>query len=119
MRTEGVFTGGSNTAKMFSNNVFIFLPMGKYKYVWADNKTTRTVYSLYDEYQLGDIESLSSKTIEDELKSLYENKYREEGLSKHLNRISRLSFEAIFNCDKYILVNPGFWDKFKEKVELI
>lgn len=134
-RTEGAFTGGISTANLFGDgNSYIFIPVEKYNYVWCDGKTKFEVYNLYDEFvyanQFEDMEdddfnkslvklmqsdSLSVNEIKQELEKLYK-KYKTSGLSNYLYK-GDTQFEAIFNCNNYLMIRQDFWErKFKDKL---
>jgi len=128
LRTEGIFAGHLLTAAVFGTP-YIFVPLGKYRYVWADEKTKDRVYRLYDQYSMihdvirqehVDLSDPKEQEgwekgglpypteIKEELESLYKNNYKIGNLSNYLKG-SGDEFEAIFDCDKYLLIEPEFW----------
>lgn len=123
IRSEGAFTGDERTALSFGKR-FIFIPMGNYQYVWAYGPTKRAVYSLYDDYGItknSDLYSEQEKSenleiIRKHIVDMYRKKYSSKELPKYLTRTANPTFEAIFNCDKYILVHPDYWSEFKQKL---
>ena len=123
MRSEGAFTADKKTAEGFGRG-FIFIPVGNYQYVWADDETKNTVYSLYDDYvttQNNDIYSEQEKkerleTIREHISDTYKREYQSNKLAEYLSITANPTFEAIFNCDKYILVHPDYWYDFKQKL---
>ena len=103
LRKEGIFTGSKDLAQDYGNQ-YIFIPLENYRYVWT--KDYIAIYHWYDEFS-----NPSSKTKTEDIKrrlyELYKDNYKTTGLSKF--NIKSYNFEAIFDCDKYLLVEPNFW----------
>jgi hypothetical protein len=130
IRTEGVFTGCYSKACNFGKP-YIFIPIGKYKYVYI--KDTYRVYQLYDMHvaESGFLEAIEKKIqtsddpkhekkrdkqlsilsdIEEEIKDIYSTQYKTSGLSRMLKTDN--DWEAIFKCNKYIAVSNAI-QRFK------
>lgn len=109
IRTEGVFTGGSNVASPYGKK-YIFIPIGKYRYVWVDLDMS-PIYDLYDYYERNSIggvkDGVPLEDIEDNIKFEYENNYK----TYYLNLAS--NFEAIFDCKEYLLINADSYHILK------
>lgn len=106
VRQEGVFTGSEDIASDWGNS-YIFIPLGKYEYIWT-NKTL-DIYDAYDRHYQAmkeGNETLAGE-IRNELEKLYRTSYKTTELSRSLND----SFEAIFNCDRYILIDQKHWEE--------
>lgn len=107
IRTEGVFTGGGAVAKSYGE-VGIFIPIGKYKYVYV--KDAYKIYGLYDQFDyLNDknepyyeAEKGKANSILDDIYDVYKNDYKTSGL---VNDMNNNQFEAIFKCKDYIMIN--------------
>lgn len=117
-RAEGVFTADERTVKRYGRE-YIFAPMGQYKYVWTLKKNE--IYSLYDRYsgKFRDAPEEEVQKLKDELELYYKNHYLKGGLSSYLKGTSenQQDFEAIFSCDKYLLIDPDFWEEnFKRRI---
>lgn len=108
IRSEGVFTGGYSVAKDYGK-MFIFIPVGKYKYVYIDD--TRDIYGLYDNFNYWSNEDEpyygpeNGKEKEEELKEqiyhTYKNYYKTKGLLTKTDN----TFESIFKCKEYLVIN--------------
>jgi len=132
IRSEGVFTGSYSKACNFGKP-YIFIPIGKYKYIYI--KDTYRVYQLYDMHsaESGFLEAIERKMktktsddpvhekvrqssllllsdIEKEIEDIYSKQYKTSGLSRMLNTDN--DWEAIFNCNKYIVISNAI-QRFK------
>ncbi len=94
MRTEGVFTGSNDIANRFGKPG-VFFPFGSYKYVYS-----KEYEDAYSEYNMFDIKYKNE--IVNKIENIYKNDYKTSGLPNELRKKS--SFEAIFKCDKYMIV---------------
>ena len=96
VRSEGIFTGSNDLAINYtSSQPHIFIPIGNYKYIYTLDWLN--IYMYYD---------IKSKPIFvldkiEKIKELYKKRYKTKGLNRHLND----SFEAIFKCDEYFVVD--------------
>jgi hypothetical protein len=108
IRTEGVFTGGYYTALTFGHPC-IFLPIGKYSYVWAEEDVYSKVYGLYDRFNFA--VDKEEDEIKEEIRKLY-TKYKTKGIDKYYIKF----FESIFKCDEYYLINLSYWEEFKTEI---
>jgi hypothetical protein len=97
IRSEGVFTADSNSASRFGSES-VFIPFGNYKYRYNSTSFMK-VYQIYDTY--GSY-SESDKRKLNKLNKMYANDYKDKGLAEVV--ASKKEFEAIFKCDKYMLV---------------
>jgi len=118
IRSEGVFTGGTKVTAAYGN-VCIFIPVGKYKYVY--NPDISKIYALYDEYDNNEwysddyipsddkhsVEKWKDKRakIEKKIYNIYKNDYKTSGL---VNILNEFEFEAIFQCKEYLVVNTNY-----------
>ena len=134
IRSEGIFTGSVSISKGYGKK-FVFIPIGKYRYVWVDLNESN-IYRLYDRYELTlqgaenieyerhgmdkkdfekykkdqleeinvDVEDIKNKIYDE-----YKNKYKTSGL----NLDSSHSFEAIFDCKEYLLINADSYHVIK------
>ena len=110
VRTEGVFTGSGQVAKQYGD-VNIFIPCGKYKYIY--NPKVWKIYGLYDHYDyLNDKdapyysdEKDKRRILLNDIYGLYKKDYKASGLVNDLNRDQ---FEAIFKCKEYLLINTDY-----------
>lgn len=137
IRTEGVFTADKSTASKFGDGRrYIFIPDGKYSYVWTNGRTKNAVYGLYDDFSLikqdlkDEPDFLETEEgrheyeisgipfpweIKKELESLYRYNYYTSLLSKYLSTGNE--FEAIFNCKNYFMIEQNYWEEsFKDKI---
>ncbi len=134
IRKEGVFTGGLYTADNYGI-LNIFIPIGKYKYVYV--KDVQSIYGYYDSlgyafdasklwnhdrknaYWLDRPDERKEVDKEDEkdidhwkkkIEDEYKNKYKTKGLSSIINT---LDYESIFKCDNYIAIKNINENKYK------
>ena len=106
VRSQGVFCGGYGLASEWGVP-YIFIPLGDYKYIWTTEYTD--IYELYD-----DFDQTFEEDIKDRLYQLYKNLYKTSELSKAVEQGA--DFEAIFDCDFYLLVNSSYWETLKEQL---
>jgi len=119
-RTEGVFTADDYKASFFGNdNIFIFIPIGKYEYIWTDGIQRDNLYDLYDLLSLRfkyetkesilDNENLNylyNKNINN-IKEIFKNNYLNKGLNNYLKK-ENVEFESIFKCDSFYLIKNKY-----------
>lgn len=106
VRSQGVFCGGTSLAREWGKP-YIFIPLEDYEYIW-----TTEYIDIYKYYNT--TISLTFEEVKKELYTKYKELYKESGLSKILQR--KAKFEAIFNCDRYLLINADYWETVKEKM---
>jgi len=110
VRTEGIFTGSGKLALTYGDKC-IFIPIGKYKYVY--NTNIQKIYGMYDKFDYLNMKDEpyweDEKDARKELLELIYNEYRSvykaSGLTNDLNQ---LQFEAIFKCKEYMVINPDY-----------
>ncbi len=103
VRSEGVFCGYYGLATEWGTP-YIFIPLGKYRYIWTTEYPD--IYELYDSFLDDDIKK--------RLYHLYKENYKTNDLSKAIEQ--NASFESIFDCDFYVLVNKNYWETLKEQL---
>ena len=134
IRTKGVFTGSVNVSKGYGKR-YIFIPIGKYRYVWTDLDSS-DIYTMYDRYELfsrektyigfeedemspeeykkykKDQETSINNDLEDLENDIY-NEYKDMYETSGLNLRSTKPFEAVFDCKEYLLINGDSYHIFK------
>ena len=109
-RSKGVFTGSRVVALGYGADVCLFIPMGKYRYVWSDeyNKVWRWLkneaqwITLSKRDQQKYLEAMEEKA--EEAAKVYHNTNLRKAFK---NKTS--SYEAIFEVKKYLLVAPPYY----------
>ncbi len=108
IRTKGVFTASKFLAEGYGN-LSVFIPLGKYKYVYS------TGFMLAYEYYI-DKEKNTEFTDQDkqELYDIFYKYYHTSKLQKKL--LLGSSFEAIFQCKNHLLIKPNYFQSIISKI---
>jgi len=104
VRSKGVFTGSEHVSYSYGTP-YVFMPMGKYRYVWSV-KYTRVWHNLTHPTFWEGLTDIERK------KHLIGSKIEAESAVKHYNsrnirgvmRNAGIAFEAVFECKKYLLI---------------
>lgn len=112
-RSQGIFCGDFGLAVEWGTP-YVFIPLGNYRYIWTDDYYS--VYRLYDSFGSANNQDMEERKeeIKDQLYKLYEENYSTKGLSRAVEQ--NADFEAIFDCDFYLLVNKDHWETLKEQL---
>lgn len=110
-RTEGIFTGDFQIALKFAShnasNVYMFAPIGNFKYIWRPE-----IYNLYTYYDMKKYERIPD---EDRIREIQEE--LDEYDDKNLNRAFRAhNMECIVKCDSYYLVDMEILQKVHDMI---
>lgn len=108
VRSQGIFCGDYGLSTEWGKP-YIFVPIGNYRYIWTTEYYE--IYNEYNDFNIGDDEEIKNNK-KDELYRLYEENYKTNGLSKAVEQDAE--YEAIFDCDHYLLINPSHWETMKE-----
>lgn len=105
VRSKGIFCGNYGIAENWGFP-YIFVPLGNYRYIW--NPDFEKVYVKYDKFDnfFEDMPE-EKEEVKEELYREYQ-KYKTKGLPKALSQ--ETDFEAIFDCDHYLLISQDYWE---------
>jgi len=138
IRKEGVFTADHHVSSTYGIPT-VFIPIGNYKYIYVDLGYS-DIYQYYDKANVS-IAALNNwkrdrktdywkkrpeelKNLDREMKDMlelwkekiyneYKNEYKSTGLNKIIN-FSRTPFEAVFKCDRHMLLDLTYRDIISE-----
>ena len=106
VRSRGVFTGSEGVAGSYGSYVYVFMPMGKYKYVWS-TKYTKVWHNLTNpgtwERMSDDQREMHLEDQEDTAKEAV--RYYNDRNIRGAMKADNVKFEAIFECKKYLLIS--------------
>jgi hypothetical protein len=105
VRSKGVFTGNEYVAGSYGNS-YVFMPMGKYRYVWSakyqkvwHNLTSPVTWDQKTDFgkkaHLVDQKQVAKEAV----------RYYKDRNIRGAMRSAAVEFEAIFECKKYLLIN--------------
>jgi len=111
---NGVFASAGKDTAEFYGQVYLFFPIGDYKYVWSPE--VRDLYTRAPKnFSIGiDMNDMiqREKNLINELLSTY----KDTGLLDAIINVRYLSNEISFNCQHYYLINPEYETELRKEL---
>lgn len=117
VRSKGVFTGSEYIAYSYGSGQYVFMPMGKYRYVWS-TKYSKVWHNLTNP---GNWELLTNRErkihLDDQEQVAKEavRYYRDKNI-KGAMKADNVKFEAIFECKKYLLIDKNTYIDISDRI---
>jgi hypothetical protein len=117
VRSKGVFTGSERVAYSYGSNQYVFMPMGKYRYVWSTkySKVWHNLTTPENWKMMTDKERKIHLDDQEQVAKMAVRYYKDRNI-RGVMRTDNVKFEAIFECKNYLLIDKDIYIDISDRI---